>query len=59
MLQSDQDMVRTLPLFHNIEENSFNNLMADAEMRRVPHHETLILDGTLPHYLLVVVDGAV
>ena len=59
MLESDRDTVRTLPLFQNIEENSFNNLMADAEMQRVPHHETLILEGTLPHFLHVVVDGSV
>ena len=59
MLQSDRDTVRTLPLLHSIEENSFNTLMAGAEMQRVPHHEVLILEGTLPHFLHVVVDGAV
>ena len=59
MLQTERNTVRTLPLFHNIEENSFSDLIADAEMQRVPHHVTLILEGTLPHFLHVVVDGSV
>jgi CRP/FNR family transcriptional activator FtrB len=59
VLQSDRDTVRALPLFRNIEEDSFNNLMADAEMQRVPHHVTLILEGTLSNFLHVVVDGSV
>ena len=59
MLQTDRDTIRTLPLFHNIEENSFSDLMVDAEVQRVPHHVMLILEGTLPQFLHVVVDGSV
>lgn len=59
MLQSDRDMVRALPLFRDMEENNFNNLMAAAELQHVPHHVTLILEGTLPDFLHVIIDGSV
>ena len=59
MLQSDRDMVRALPLFRDMEENNFNNLMAAAELQHVPHHVTLILEGTLTDFLHVVIDGSV
>jgi CRP/FNR family transcriptional activator FtrB len=52
-------MVRALPLFRDMEENNFNNLMAAAELQHVPHHVTLILEGTLPDFLHVVIDGSV
>ena len=59
MLQSDRDMVRALPLFRDMEENNFDNLMAAAELQHVPHHVTLILEGTLTDFLHVVIDGSV
>lgn len=59
MLQSDQDMVRALPLFRDMEENNFDKLMAAAELQHIPHHVTLILEGTLPNFLHVVIDGSV
>ena len=59
MLQSDRDMVRALPLFRDMEENNFNNLMAAAELQHVPHHVTLSLEGTLTDFLHVVIDGSV
>jgi CRP/FNR family transcriptional activator FtrB len=52
-------MVRALPLFRNMEKNSFEDLMAAAELQHVPHHATLILEGTLPDFLHVVIDGSV
>lgn len=33
--------------------------MAAAELQHVPHHVTLILEGTLPDFLHVVIDGYV
>ncbi|HXX07268.1 MAG TPA: helix-turn-helix domain-containing protein [Pseudolabrys sp.] len=59
MLQSNQDTVRALPLFRNMEENNFNGLMAAAELQRVSEHVTLINEGTLPDFLHVVIDGSV
>jgi CRP/FNR family transcriptional activator FtrB len=59
VLQSDRDIVRALPLFRDMEENNFNYLMATAELQRVPHHVTLILEGTLPDFLHVVINGSV
>jgi CRP/FNR family transcriptional activator FtrB len=52
-------MVRALPLFRDMEKNSFDELMAAAELKHVPHHATLILEGTLPDFLHVVIDGSV
>jgi CRP/FNR family transcriptional activator FtrB len=52
-------MVRALPLFRDMEKNSFEELMAAAELQHVPHHATLILEGTLPDFLHVVIDGSV
>jgi len=59
VLQSNQDTVRALPLFRNMEENNFNGLMAAAELQRVSEHVTLINEGTLPDFLHVVIDGSV
>lgn len=59
VFQSDRDTVRALPLFHTMEENSLNNLLVAAELRHVPHHETLILEGASPDFLYVVIDGSV
>jgi CRP/FNR family transcriptional activator FtrB len=42
-----------------MEKNSFEELMAAAELQHVPHHATLILEGTLPDFLHVVIDGSV
>ena len=59
MHQSDRDMVRALPLFCNMEEDNFNKLMAVAVLQHVPQHVTLILEGSLPDFLHVVIDGSV
>jgi CRP/FNR family transcriptional activator FtrB len=59
VLQSNRDTVRALPLFRDIEENNFNKLMATTEVRHVPHHVMLILEGTVPYFLHVVIDGSV
>jgi CRP/FNR family transcriptional activator FtrB len=42
-----------------MEENSFNKLMAAAEVQYVPNHVTLIVEGTLPDFLHVIIDGSV
>jgi CRP/FNR family transcriptional activator FtrB len=52
-------MVRALPLFCGMEDNSLNKLMSAAELQRVPQHMTLIVEGTLPDFLHVVIDGSV
>ncbi len=59
MIQSDQDMVRALPLFRDMDEDSYHKLIAAAELQHVPHHVTLILEGTLPNFLHAVIDGSV
>ena len=59
MLQSDRDMVRALPLFRGMEENNFSELMTAASVEHVPHHVTVIVEGTLPDFLHVVIDGSV
>lgn len=52
-------MVRALPLFCGMEENSFNKLMSAAELQRMPQHMTLIAEGTSPDFLHIVIDGSV
>jgi CRP/FNR family transcriptional regulator, transcriptional activator FtrB len=59
VLQSDRDIVRALPLFRNMEENNFDKLIAVAELQRVPQHVMLIIEGTFPDFLHVVIDGSV
>ncbi|HKS85144.1 MAG TPA: cyclic nucleotide-binding domain-containing protein [Pseudolabrys sp.] len=59
MLQSDHDTIRALPLFRDVEANNFDRLMTAADLQQVPDHLTLIREGTLPDFLLTVVDGSV
>jgi CRP/FNR family transcriptional activator FtrB len=57
--QSDRDIVRSIPLFHKMGDDSFNELTATAVLQRFPQHVTLITEGTLPDFLHVVIDGSV
>jgi CRP/FNR family transcriptional regulator, transcriptional activator FtrB len=59
MHQSDRDTVRALPLFCNMGEDSFNELMAVAVLQRFPQHVALTTEGSLPDFLHVVIEGSV
>ena len=59
MRQSDQQLTRTLPLFSDMSEANFAELLNAAFLQRFPQHVTLINEGGLPDFLHIVVDGTV
>jgi CRP/FNR family transcriptional regulator, transcriptional activator FtrB len=59
MRQSDWKLIRALPLFCDMSEANFAELVGAAFLQRFPLHTTLINEGDLPDFLHIVVDGAV
>jgi CRP/FNR family transcriptional activator FtrB len=59
MRSSDRDVVRTLALFHDMQEANFDALMRAALLQSFPPHVVLVREGELPDFLHVLVDGAV
>ena len=59
MRPSDSTLVRALPLFRDMSEENFNELVDAAFLQRFPQHVALIAEGSLPDFLHVVVDGSV
>jgi CRP/FNR family transcriptional activator FtrB len=56
---SDWKIIRTLPLFCDMDEANFEQLMSAAFLQRFPQHVTLITEGDLPDFLHIVVEGSV
>ncbi len=59
MRQAEYHLVRALPLFENVSEKYFDELMGSALMQRFPQGLTLIREGELPDFLHIVVEGSV
>jgi CRP/FNR family transcriptional regulator, transcriptional activator FtrB len=59
MRKSDWKLIRALPLFSDMNEGHFAELMNAAFLQRFPQHTTLITEGDLPDFLHIVVDGSV
>ena len=59
MRKSDWKLIRALPLFHDMTEVHFDELVHAAFLQRFPQHVTLISEGDLPDFLHIVVDGSV
>ncbi len=59
MRQSDGEMIRALPLFCDMSEANFKQLVSAAFLQRFPQHVGLISEGDLPDFLHIVVDGSV
>jgi CRP/FNR family transcriptional activator FtrB len=57
--QSDCKLIRALPLFSDMSESNFDELVSTAFLQRFPQHTTLINEGDLPDFLHIVVDGSV
>jgi CRP/FNR family transcriptional activator FtrB len=57
--QSDCELIRALPLFRDMSEKNFAELVSAAFLQRFPQHVTLITEGDLPDFLHIVVDGSV
>ncbi len=52
-------MIRALPLFCDMSEANFKQLVSAAFLQRFPQHVGLISEGDLPDFLHIVVDGSV
>ncbi len=59
MRQSDCKIIRALPLFSDMSEAHFDELVRAAFLQRFPQHVMLIEEGELPDFLHIVVDGSV
>jgi CRP/FNR family transcriptional regulator, transcriptional activator FtrB len=59
MRASDQQVVRALHLFADMQEKNFRALMSAALLQSFPPHVVLIREGELPDFLFVLVAGAV
>lgn len=57
--QTDRDLIRALPLFENVSEARFEELVNAAFLQRFPQGVTLITEGDLPDFLHIVVNGSV
>ena len=57
--QSDSELIRALPLFCDMSEKHFGELLNAAFLQRFPQHVTLITEGDLPDFLHIVVEGSV
>ena len=59
MRQSDCELIRALPLFCDMSEANFEELVSAAFLQRFPQHVALISEGDLPDFLHIVVEGSV
>jgi CRP/FNR family transcriptional activator FtrB len=57
--QSDWKLIRALPLFRDMSEPNFEELLNAAFLQRFPQHVALITEGELPDFLHIVVEGSV
>ncbi len=59
MRQSDWKLIRALPLFCDMSEANFEELVRAGFLQRFPQHTALINEGDLPDFLHIVVEGSV
>jgi CRP/FNR family transcriptional regulator, transcriptional activator FtrB len=59
MRAADQKIVRSLPLFADMQQAHFRSLVSAALLQSIPPHVVLIREGELPDFLHVLVEGAV
>ncbi|MGN6570995.1 MAG: helix-turn-helix domain-containing protein [Pseudolabrys sp.] len=59
MRRDERDLIRTLPLFKDVAAAQFDDLVGAAFLQKFPPAEVLIHEGDIPHFLHIVVDGAV
>ncbi|MGV3635069.1 MAG: helix-turn-helix domain-containing protein [Pseudorhodoplanes sp.] len=56
---AELELIRDLPLFHDIAPDNFDKLTEAALLQRFPARVELIHEGALPDFLHVVVEGSV
>ena len=59
MRAADQKLIRALPLFRDMSEANFDELLRAAYFQRFPQHVMLLREGDLPDFLHIVVEGSV
>ena len=59
MRRTDYELIRALPLFQDVSEAHFAELVSAAFLQRFPLGVMLIGEGELPDFLHIVVDGTV
>lgn len=59
MRQTDWAAIRALPLFKDVSEEHFTELVRAAFLQRFPQGTMLITEGELPDFLHIVVEGTV
>lgn len=59
MRETDWKLIRALPLFSDVSQVNFDELLHAAYLQRFPQHVTLIREGDLPDFLHIVVDGTI
>jgi CRP/FNR family transcriptional activator FtrB len=57
--QSDWKLIRRLPLFCDMSQTNFEELVSAVFLQRFPQHVALISEGDLPDFLHIVVEGSV
>lgn len=59
MRETDAILVRKLPLFHSIAQESFDTLVAAGYLQRFPTGVTLLHEGQKPDFLHILVEGRI
>jgi CRP/FNR family transcriptional activator FtrB len=57
--QTERQLIRTLPLFRDMNGANFDTLLHAAFFQRFPQHVTLLREGDMPDFLHIVVDGTI
>jgi CRP/FNR family transcriptional activator FtrB len=57
--QADWKLIRALPLFSDMSEANFAELVGAAFLQRFPQGVSLLAEGDLPDFLHIVIDGSV
>lgn len=59
MRRTDRNLVRALPLFRDVAQAHFDELMCVAFLQQFPSHVTLTTEGELPDFLYIVLEGSI
>jgi CRP/FNR family transcriptional activator FtrB len=59
MRQTESNLIKSLPLFKDVSDKHFEELVSSAFLQRFPQGVVLIQEGDLPDFLHIVVEGSV
>ena len=57
--QTESNLIKSLPLFKDVSDTHFEELVSSAFLQRFPQGIVLIQEGDLPDFLHIVVEGSV